>query len=249
MSISDKQWFTVQKPLPNAHMRLFCFPYAGGGPHVFRPWSQILPDFIEVVATQLPGKGRRIAEPPYRRMDHLIEELAEAIKPELDRPFAFFGHSMGSLVAFELTRVLRKAGAPLPLHIIVSGGGAPQHPRDRRVLYDLPHDEFIEELKELNGTPKEVLENEELLELLLPLIRADFEVCDTYEYREEAPLDIPISAYGGLADTIKPYKIEDWSVHTTKTFRSRMLPGDHFFLDSSRMFLLECIARDLSIYT
>jgi medium-chain acyl-[acyl-carrier-protein] hydrolase len=222
-------WTVVSTPNPAARARLFCVPYAGGGASIFKTWGKRLPE-IEVLAIQLPGRESRLRERPIDVMDELVEQLAAAVAPELDRPFAVFGHSMGALVGFELTRLLRRLGWPLPMCLFVSASRPPQAPPGDR-LYDLDGDELVQALRELNGTPPDVLELPELLELRLPVVRADFQVVDEYRYREEPPLECPIGAFAGMRDEdASPDVMRGWSVQTSASFSQRTLAGDHFFI-------------------
>ncbi|HEY1379547.1 MAG TPA: thioesterase domain-containing protein, partial [Gemmataceae bacterium] len=177
-SVGTDRWLAYVRPRPLASVRLFCFPYAGGGASVFRGWADGLPSAVEVCPVQMPGRETRFREPAFTRLPLLIEALAESLYPHLDRPFAFFGHSLGALVAFELARRLRRDGSPEPQHLFVSGSGAPQA-RDHSgaVIHTRPADEFWQEVGRLNGTPAEVLTDGELRDLLLPTLRADFALC------------------------------------------------------------------------
>jgi medium-chain acyl-[acyl-carrier-protein] hydrolase len=245
--LNEGRWLNVARPNPEALLRLFCFPYAGGSALIYRSWPQHLPPGVEVCAVQLSGRGQRINEPPFRSLDALIPALAAALRPHLDRPFAFFGHSMGALVSFELARYLRGHGGAAPEHLFVSGHAAPRPGRRREKIFDLPEPEFKEQLRRLNGTPHEVLEHPELMELLLPLLRADFSVCDTYVYAERQPLDCPITAFGGLGDaSVSREDVEAWAAQTAGDFSVRMLPGDHFFLHESEALLLNLLGRELT---
>lgn len=239
-------WLHTFRPNPRASLRLFCFPYAGGTAMVYRDWAQELPPDCEVTAIQLPGRASRMQEPPVASLSQLVEALTTAVRACGDLPFAFFGHSMGGIISFELARRLRREGAPGPLQLFVSGRSAPQLERNYPSLYALPRAELLEELKRLNGTPREVLEHPELMELMLPILRADFSICDTYEHAEEPPLDCPITVFGGLDDSFIPRpRLEAWRVHTSAAFTLRMLPGGHFFLHSQKSLLLRLLAADL----
>lgn len=180
-------------------------------------------------------------------MPPLIWALAHALHPYLDtRPFAFFGHSMGGFVSFEMARHLRAQGHPGPLQLFVAAQRAPQLPDPDPPVYHLPHAEFIEKLRTLNGTPHEVLQNAEVLEIAMPLLRADFAVCETYQYVDGPPLSSPIQAFGGVADQeISHAQLSAWHHQTTSTFSLRMFAGDHFFVDSDRDLLLRAITHDL----
>jgi medium-chain acyl-[acyl-carrier-protein] hydrolase len=243
---SNNPWLVRYRPDARAGLRLICLPYAGGSAVVFRPWAEPLAPLAEVCAVQLPGRGSRLTEPPLRELPEIVEALADALRPCWQRPFAFFGHSMGALIAFELARRLRREGAPPPQILFVSGRRAPQTPGTESPTYELPDPEFIEHLRGLNGTPAELLANPELMQLMLPVLRADFAVCQTYAYRDEPPLECPISVFGGLSDSADRDQLEGWRTQTRAAFSLHMLPGDHFFLHSSRRLLLRTIAARLS---
>ncbi|HZT60922.1 MAG TPA: alpha/beta fold hydrolase [Pyrinomonadaceae bacterium] len=239
-------WISSPRPNPRASVRLFCFPYAGGSAAIYRSWHEGFPQTVEVCPIQLPGRGTRFREKPFTNLTALVGEMAQALLPHFDRPFAFFGHSMGSLISYELARLLREGRAIAPCHLFVSGRSAP-HLASRNVTYNLPEDEFIAELRRLNGTPREVIEHPELMKLMIPLMRADFEMCETYSASQGRPLDCPVTAFGGDGDEEVPREeIEAWHRHTTGPFSLHMIPGDHFFLQTSRPRLTHIIARELS---
>lgn len=246
MTQTANPWLSVFKPNPRASMRLFCFPYAGGTALIYRRWAQQVPSHMEVIAIQLPGRATRMHDPLVTKLTDLIEPLARAIEPFVNEPFAFFGHSMGALIAFEVARFFQREGWPLPLHMFVSGRSAPQLNREHAPLYNLPKNELLEEVQQLEGTPPEVLDNPELMELMLPILRADFSICDTYEYTEGAPLACPITALGGLQDhDISRRDVEAWREQTSDTFTLRMFAGNHFFIHSNETLLLNLLATQL----
>lgn len=226
-------------------LRLFCLPYAGGGASLFRDWRPLLPPEVELVALQLPGRETRMREAAHAHLSTLLPSLIEALRPMLDRDFAVFGHSMGALIAFELARELRRHGLPGPRQLWVSGHRAPQLLRQRRWLHALPQAEFIEELRRLQGTPEEILAHPELMELLSPRLRADFAVCETYQYREESALDCALSAYAGDRDELDGTALAAWSVQTQGRFESRQFRGGHFYLHEERHALLAAMHVDL----
>jgi len=243
---TTSSWISFVKPAPAARLRLFCFPYAGGGAMIFRKWADALPSTVEVTALRLPGREGRLREEPFVSLAPLVRTINEVLEPYLDKPFAFFGHSMGAAIGYEWARLLQGERGLQPLHLFVSGRRAPQYPDDDRHTYALPEKEFVEELKRLNGTPREVLDHPELMEMMLPLLRADFSVCGGYEYSPGPPLNCPITAYGGLSDTsVTRATLEGWREHTTSTFTLRMLEGDHFFLHSSQSLLLRVLSQAL----
>lgn len=244
---TSKSWTICPQPNPQAKLRLFCFHYAGGGTSSFRNWSDDLPASVEVHCVELPGRGFRLAEEAFASLEPLIVAIANALHPYLDKPFAFFGHSMGGLISFELTRLLRKKYQLNPIHLFVSAHRAPQL-RDRDPpIYNLPDPEFLEELRDLEGTPQAVLENAELMQLLLPTLRADFTIVETYNYTTEPPLDCPITAFGGIQDREVSYEeLKAWQEQTTAAFSLQMLRGNHFFIHSARSLLLEYLCQDLN---
>lgn len=240
-------WITCPSPHPAAQVRLFCLPFAGGGASIFRTWGRALPSTVEVCPVQLPGRENRLREPPYTDIQALAERLASQIQPYAQKPFALFGHSMGALLAFELTRTLRRQGGPMPLTLFLSAHRAAHLPLRRQPLHGLPDPEFIQGVRRLGGTPAGVFEHKELLEVTLPALRADFALCDRYGFVPEAPLNCPLILYAGRQDTeVLPQEVEAWGEHTTQTARLRIFPGDHFFLRSDRDLLLRAIASALA---
>lgn len=246
----NEPWIQYWQPKPQARLRLFCFHYAGGGASLFRLYPTHVPAEIEIWPVQLPGREQRRLEQPFSALPALIDALQQALLPYFDGPYAFFGHSMGALVSFELARALRRRGhRPGPLHLGVSGHRAPQIPNHKTPTYNLPEPQFLEALRHLNGTPEEVLRHDELMQLLLPVLRADFAVCETYSYRPEAPLACPISAFGGRNDVDVPTtSLEAWREQTQNTFRCRFFAGDHFFLHKEQQALLTALSQDLQAY-
>lgn len=239
-------WILQPKPNAAASLRLFCFPFAGGGAQSFRTWPDALPNTVEVCPVQLPGRELRIKEPPFSNVVPMLEPLATAIRPSLDKPFAFFGHSMGAIIAFELARKLRRDHNLLPECLIVSARVAPHLPIPRAPIHNLPLAEFLEALKGLKGTPKEVLENQALMDIVTPLLRADLAVHEAYGYLEETRLQCPILAFGGLQDTeASRQAIDAWQEHTTGGFVRRMLPGDHFFIVTAQTLFLRTLSQEL----
>jgi medium-chain acyl-[acyl-carrier-protein] hydrolase len=228
-------------------VRLFCFPYAGGGASAFRAWPTHLGVGIEVCAVQLPGRETRIREAPFDRLSALTPVLAEGLLPHLRPPFAFFGHSMGALIAFEVARWLRANGAPQPGALLVAGHAAPHLESPRPKLHRLPDAEFISELRRYRGTPEVVLQSRELLDIFLPTLRADFALFETYRHEQGAPLSYTISAFGGRFDgEVGVYELEAWREHTSAAFRVRYFPGDHFFVHTAQAELLRAVSEELA---
>jgi medium-chain acyl-[acyl-carrier-protein] hydrolase len=239
-------WIAFRKPNPQARLRLFCFPYAGTGAAIFRSWPEGLPAYVEVCPVQFHGRGTRLMEAPFTRLQRLVEALGQVLVPLLDKPFAFFGHSMGALVGFELARRLRRQSGVQPVRLFVSAASAPQIPSHHRPVHALPEDEFLEELRRLNGTPGEVLEHAELMQIILPILRADFSVYETYAYSPEPPLNSSIFGFGGLQDhRVSRGDLEAWREQTSGSFSLRMFPGDHFFLNTAQPLLLQVLSQEL----
>lgn len=219
-------------PRPNASKRIFCFPYAGGSAAIiYRKWTFNLPEEFEVLPVELPGRGARLQESLKFDMSSLVDELITSIETYLDKPFLFFGHSMGALVSYELTRKLRQLQLPLPDKLFLSSHSAPQITKRTPIMHKLPKNEFIRELKELNGMPKEFFESEELLDIFLPIIKADYTVCETYKFDSVSKLPIPFVAIRGMNDeTVLAEDMIDWSKLTESEFNFYEFPGDHFFI-------------------
>jgi medium-chain acyl-[acyl-carrier-protein] hydrolase len=246
MTRTTDGWFQFSATDEQVELKMFCFPYAGGTAKVFKKWEDFLPPAVQVISVELPGRGARLKEPPFVNIPTLIDELGDMIWPLLDKPFVFFGHSMGAIIAFELSRFLRRKHGREPQTLFIAGRCAPQITRSAPATYNLPKDEFIEELVKLDGTPKEVIEHAELMELMIPLLRADFQLVQTYEYRADTPLRCPIVVYGGLQDYETPRDLlSPWKGLTSSRFALHMLPGDHFFIRSSQSQLLRLLGREL----
>jgi medium-chain acyl-[acyl-carrier-protein] hydrolase len=239
-------WLPFRRVNPAARVRLVCLPFAGGSAGTFRGWADDLPLTVDVCAVQPPGRDTRFRESPFTAVKPYAAELVDVLAPLFDRPVAVYGHSFGAVVEFEVARELRRRGLPAPARLIVSGRVAPHLPSRLKPIHALPDAAFRAELKLLNGTPAAVLDNDELMMFFLPVLRADFTAHETYEYAEEPPLDCPILAVAGNADRLcQAAELETWRRHTRAAFEARTLPGDHFFLQTHRLLLLQLIARFL----
>ena len=245
-TVTASPWIICPSPNALAQVRLFCFPYAGGGASVFRTWSKSLPGHVEVCAIQLPGRESRFREPPLTQLPDILGALEQAIVPLLDKPFAFFGHSMGALISFELAHRLYLSYQPVRL--FVSACAAPQVPDLKPPFYHLPDEAFVKELHDrYQGIPQAVMEEKELLALLLPVLRADITLENQYRFTAKKRLACPITVFGGLQDkAVSRADLDAWREQTSSTFTLHMLPGDHFFLTNPNNPLLSTIARDLN---
>lgn len=245
-SSSESHWFESLSRSKATRFRLFCFPYAGASADAYRIWKRWLPEQLDLCLVHLPGRSKNLRHPLFRRLMPLVAEIANNISHLTDVPYALFGHSMGALISFELCRELSRRQAAGPEHLFVSGRRAPQYPRDRPVIFNLPHEAFLSELKKLNGTPAEILENPELMEAFMDVLRADFELVETYEYHPGQQLSCPITVYSGLEDEGVPVEsCYAWQKQTSATCRVRIFRGDHFFIRNAGLQFLDVFRADV----
>jgi surfactin synthase thioesterase subunit len=241
--IKAGQWWLRSSYAATNPVRLFCFPYAGGGPAVFSGWPTLLGKEYEVCAFSLPGRGARVREAYLGSLDEILENAYEHIQPLLDVPFMFFGHSMGALIAFELARLLHRKRRLLPHVLFVSGARSPQTAW-RRKTFDLPKDEFLEELYRLNGIPEELIREKGFIDMFLPALRADFRICQTYTFTAGDLLPVPIHIFGGIDDPdVTKEDLQGWAEHTTRGSSLTMIPGDHFFITASQQEVVDRVKR------
>jgi surfactin synthase thioesterase subunit len=247
-AISKDPWIVRPRPNPAASLRLFCFPYAGVGSSVFRAWQTQFPASIELVLTQPPGREGRWSEKPFQDLPPLADAATQALLPYLDIPFVFFGHSLGALVSFEIARRLRRQGRPLPTHFFASAHRAPQLPNPHPDMRGLGDREFVDQVcREYGGIPQAVLDAPELVELMLPCMRADFSVFETYRYAEEPPLACSITAFGGTRDRrVSEPEVAAWREQTAGDFRMQMFEGGHFFFQDRLAEFLSIVKRELA---
>jgi medium-chain acyl-[acyl-carrier-protein] hydrolase len=239
-------WIVCRRPNPEAAVNLFCFPYAGGGASMFSKWSDELDGAIRLNAVQLPGHETRIGEAPVCDLPSLLDELSEIVRPFLDAPFALLGHSMGALIGFELARLIRKKYGREPVRIFLSGLRALQLCDPDPPLHLIPGPQFLEELQLRYGLPAQLLADPELLQLFLPLLQADFRLCESYTYSADTALDCPISVFGGLDDRKVCREAQAcWQAHSTRPLKLRMLEGDHYFFETAWRQLVRFVVEDL----
>jgi medium-chain acyl-[acyl-carrier-protein] hydrolase len=243
----NERWLSYSKLAEDHRPNVFCFPFAGGGASFYRAWLQFAPPSIAICPLQPPGREERFVEAPFDSMRPLVHAAADALMPHVSRPYALFGHSMGAVASFEIVQVLRDRGAPLPLHLFVSGAPAPQFASRIPSIYNLPEKEFLERVRSYNGIPDEVLQSPELLDLLIPRLRGDFAVTGTYVYTERPPLTIPITAFAGTSDGIvTPDLVEAWRAQTASTFQYVPFSGGHFFINEHAREIVLMVARALA---
>jgi len=241
------RWFPTRKPLTSPRMRLFCLPYAGGSVAIYNSWSQSLPAGVELCPVQLPGRERRLSEKPFDSLPALLDALLPVLAPLLDRPFAFFGYSMGARICLELSRRLQARNGPRPLGLFLGAAGPPSL-NTREPIHHLPEEQFIAQLRRYDGTPEEIFKHRELLELVLPMLRADFAIAFTENGTEPPKLEVPISVIGSPEDKHVPTEnLEGWRDETTHAdVRVRLFPGGHFFIKSQRDAIVAHIGEELT---
>ena len=237
-------WLPLGVRPDSSDVRLFCLPHAGGAASAFRAWLDALPG-IEVLPVQPPGREGRMREQPYERIEDLVDQLAALIEQVAqEQEFALYGHSLGALVAFETARELRRSGARAPTNLIVSGAPPPQKSNDRgKRVSTMPTDELVEMMRRLGGTPEWILSNPELLDMVLPAIRGDFAMRESYRYRREAGLEVPITVIASDSDPRAPRRQQArWKEQTTAAFEMHTLRGGHFAVFEEPESMQRCLA-------
>jgi len=246
MSISFPNLWVLRQSGPVRRSRLFCFPYAGGNAATFLQWQAAIDSSIEICGIQLPGRGKQFRTPHPDSFQELVETVAQVVLEQSSLPFSFFGHSMGGLMAFEVARYLQRHNHTGPVKLLVSGSAAPQHRGPPMPLHTLGDRQLVEVLKEFNGTPQQVLENHELMQLMLPVVRADFAMLQSYEYRPGVVLNTPIQVLAGRSDPHTSLEqTSGWAKETTSTCATQWFDGDHFFVHSNSDEVIRFINAEL----
>ncbi len=236
-----------RKPNPRAVLRIFCFPYAGAGAAIFRSWVKDLPETVELCPVQLPGRETRAKEPACSSIGPLVEMFSRELVPFFAIPYAFFGYSMGALIAFEVARALRQRQVAGPSRLFLAARRGPRLP-GLSSTSALTDKEFVEELKSIGGTPREILYSPELLEMILPTLRADFSLCESYAYSPGTALECPLSIFGGQEDAdVSHESLAAWAAETNSSCKVKLFPGGHFFMHAHQRDLLESMLEDLPI--
>lgn len=237
-------WFFIPQPNPTAKVRFFCFPYAGAGATLFNQWPSFMPDTVELVAFQPPGREMRFREEPVTSWSEMVKYIVREIDDYLDKPAILFGYCVGSIVAFEVARALQETGKPVQA-LLVAARFAPSIPEPRQV-HTLPDDQLVTTLAEYNATPADILNDASLLKILLPSIRADFQISETYQYTPEPKLTIPVTAFrGGQDQAITSANMQAWQETTTNSFALRTLPGGHFFIHDAQPIFKQMLRQTI----
>jgi medium-chain acyl-[acyl-carrier-protein] hydrolase len=246
--VKPSKWWLRSNSSASQPIRLFCFPYAGGGPAVFSGWPRLLGGDYEVCTLSLPGRGARMREASICGLEEILQSLYGNIQDLLDVPFMFFGHSMGALLAFELARKLHRKRNKLPRVLFVSGARAP-HLRWKKKTFDLPENEFLAEIYRLNGIPEELAREKSFIDMVVPALRADFQICQTYTFSDEEPLPLPIHVFGGTEDTdVTEQDLQGWAAHTASGSSLMLIRGDHFFINTAPQEVVDRVKRFGSYY-
>jgi medium-chain acyl-[acyl-carrier-protein] hydrolase len=221
----------VSAAMGSGRLRLFCLPHAGGSSARFIPWARWLSGQAEVIAVDMPGHGRRLPEPLVTEWRPLADDMAAIIGAQADGAYAVFGHSLGALVAFEACRILTGRGHP-PALLVVAGRNGPSAGVPHRPIHGLPDEEFLSALRRLGGTQDAALDDPELLEMFLPVLRNDMRLAEVYERAPGPPLSCPIAVFAGRHDALTDdFGLLAWKRETTGNFELHLIDGRHFFLD------------------
>lgn len=230
-------------------INIFCLPFAGGSKHSYNDYSIIAPHEIRLIPIEIPGRGSRIRESLCTDIDQIVQDVFLQIKDRLNEPYAIYGHSMGALLGYLLTKHIAANALNLPKHLIFSGRKAPSVFKEKNLTYLLPKEEFINELVVLGGSPLEVLNNEDLINFYEPIIRADFMAVENYTYKDSLPLDVPITVMIGTEEDFTRAQAEAWQKETTTRLELIQFPGGHFFIYQYAKQIVEIITKTLSQYS
>ncbi len=230
MNKPKQQWIKCYRENRQSKIKVFCFPFAGGSASAYRLWKDYLPEEVDVYAVQLPGREERISDPLITDLKASVEKMASEILPLLDKDFVFFGHSMGAVMALELAQTLEQQNK-IPAQVIVSARCSPLLTDPETQIHQLSDKDFVQAIRDYNGTSEIVLQNKELMAMFLPILRADFEMSETYQYSHAKPLSCPLTAICGVEEKeLEERHISGWKAVTTGPFATKMFSGGHFFI-------------------
>ncbi|EDP94252.1 alpha/beta fold hydrolase [Kordia algicida OT-1] len=211
-------------------VNLFCLHFAGGNKYSYVPLEEYLDKSINLITLELPGRGKRFNEPLQTDIHNIVDDLYEQLKKNEYKPYAIFGHSMGAVLTYLLTHKIAKSDFPNPIHLFVSGCRAPKIERKPPFYNDLPKDEFVEKIRKMGGCPEEILQNDDLMALFEPSLRADFKAIETYKYQKQAPLKTPMTVFIGNKDKVTWNEAKEWQDETIHKIDIKEFEGNHFFI-------------------
>ncbi len=248
MNNNTSSWFTTYNLPVKNKKKVFAFPYSGAGASAYHQWANYFNQRgIDFIGVRLPARENRLGEKPLSHLPVLIDALVSEIIPLLNKPFVFFGHSLGSLIAFELCRALRKKGVALPTHLFVSAFHPPSLPNPNKALHQLAQNDFIDGIRAYGNTPEKVLSNTLLMDLFLPMLRADFALHETYHYKKESPLACPITVFKGREDSFAKAKyMSDWQQQTQSHYEEVEYDGGHFFIDEYKESISQQLVKSFN---
>ena len=239
---NDQEWYLEYKKNPYALIRLFCFHHSGGGASSYYPWIDQLSHNIEMIAVQLPGRENRFSEPLNNSVEDIVAQLSKKFSVYTDKPFFTFGHSLGALISFEFIKAVHQSFSVYPHHMIISATKAPHLPFRMEHLSQLNDKTLKEQLRIYNGIDERILNNNEILDLFLPIIKSDFSIYETYNFSESKPFPCDILALSGMEDkTVTTEDILGWEKYTEGKFEHLSFPGEHFFVRDNQKRILEII--------
>jgi surfactin synthase thioesterase subunit len=234
-----------------ATINLFCLPFAGGNKYSYQKYNEKAPSFLNIIPMEYPGRGARMKESLISDAEVLVDDLYNQIRKSGDQiEYAIYGHSMGGLIGYLVARKLIDNNHRPPLHLFITGTCGPSSPsRSSKNRHLLPKEEFIQELKNLDGIPDEILQNEDLLSYIEPILRADFKTCETYKYGDYPPLNLPFTVITGTDEEMDLVDIHLWQKETECPVDFRQIPGKHFFIFKYPRVVVDIISKKLSVHT
>jgi surfactin synthase thioesterase subunit len=224
-------------------LNLFCLPFAGGNKYSYRGYVKHSPPNLNIIPVELPGRGARFKEPLLKDAHAMANDVLKQIEPLLGEPYAIYGHSMGTLIGYLLTKKIISKLFPKPKFLVFTGSGGPSVRQTEPVRYLLPKDKFIQKVRELGGCPEEILQDENMMIFFEPILRADFQVVETYQYTASPPFDIPINVMIGLGEKVNYEQAMAWKNESTARVEVRQFPGKHFFIFDYEREITEIISN------
>lgn len=241
------KWFFTLKEKPESQIRVIALPFAGGGPSAFHSWHPIFSDNIELIVINYPGRETRFTEKPVNDPEEMVSEIVNSLSDYSDKPFVLFGHSMGAMLAYFVTCELQRKQLMMPEILFVSGMRAPHIASRSEPVKQMNDEDLVNSLNKYGGMPAELFKNKELLQIFLPIIRADLEMLGRVPVEKSDNVNVPIFAYGGELDqTFTKDDLQQWDQYSDVEFKLHLMPGGHFYINQHRNELLRAIEDDIS---